>query len=271
MLRPLLAVALAFLASGASAQPALKAETVGRWPAPEANQGVAVDARHFYAVGNSVIAKYDRRTGRKVAEWSGDPARFPHLNSCAVVGRELVCAASNYPALPMSSSVEVFDPVRMAHLRSVALGPEQPGSLTWVDRKDGAWWAAFANYDGRGGEPGRDHRYTALLKFDDQWRRLEAWSFPDAVLARFAPRSTSGGAWGPDGRLYVTGHDHTEAYVLSLPRGGSVLQHLATIEVPMEGQAIAFDRSAGRVLFGIRRQVREVVAARLPEVGGPAQ
>ncbi|HEY8615124.1 hypothetical protein [Phenylobacterium sp.] len=245
----------------------LQAEVVGRWPAPEANQGVAVDARHFYAVGNSVIAKYNRRTGAKVAEWTGDPARFPHLNSCAVIGRELVCAASNYPATPHVSSVEVFDPRRMTHLRTVALGPDQPGSLTWVDRRDGAWWAAFANYDGRGGEPGRDHRYTTLVKFDDRWRRQEAWSFPAAVLAGFAPRSTSGGAWGEDGRLYVTGHDRPEVYVLALPRGGAVLDHLATISVAVEGQAIAFDRSAPRTLFGIRRPAREVVAMRLPPVG----
>jgi outer membrane protein assembly factor BamB len=269
--RSLLALILAGLASAAAAQPRLAAETIGRWPAPEANQGVAADGRHFYAVGNSVIAKYDRRTGRKLSEWTGDPARFPHLNSCAVIGRELVCAASNYPALPMTSSVEVFDPARMTHLRSVALGPDQPGSLTWVDRRDGAWWAAFANYDGRGGEPARDHRYTTLVKFDDQWRRLEAWSFPPEVLARFAPRSTSGGAWGADGRLYVTGHDHPEVYVLSLPKGGAVLEHLATIEAPMEGQAVAFDPSAPGVLFGIRRQAREVVAARLPPVTAAAQ
>jgi outer membrane protein assembly factor BamB len=267
MRRAALVLALAALGGAAFAQPALKSEVIGRWPAPEANQGVAVDARHFYAVGNSVIAKYDRRTGSKVAEWSGEPARFPHINSCAVIGRELICAASNYPAVPHVSSVEVFDPRRMVHLRSVALGPHQPGSLTWVDHRDGAWWAAFANYDGRGGEPGRDHRYTTLVKFDDHWRRLEAWSFPPTVLARFAPRSTSGGAWGADGRLYVTGHDHTEAYVLGLPKGGAVLEHLATIEIPVEGQAVAFDRSAGRVLFGIRRPVREVVAMRLPEVG----
>lgn len=243
------------------------AETLSRLPAPEAHQGVAVDQAFIYAIDNSAIAKYDRATGQKVAAWAGDPATFPHLNSCAVIGPELVCASSNHPTTPMRSTVEVFDPTTMLHLRSVTMTP-QPGSLTWVDRRENAWWACFANYDGRGGEPGRDHRFTTLVKFDDKWRVAGVWTFPESVLSRFKPRSSSGGAWGADGRLYVTGHDLPEVYVLELPRIGSVLKHVATIPVEVEGQAVAFDRSAERVLFGIRREKREVVAMKLPPVEG---
>lgn len=261
---PRLSLILALLAGPAAAQAATPAaEALRRLPAEEARQGVAVDARHLYAVTNSKIGRYDKATGRKVAEWSGDPARFPHINSCAVIGRELVCAASNFPQTPMSSSVEVFDPERMVHLRTVSLG-RRIGSLTWVDRRDGFWWACFANYEGRGGEPGRGSAYTQLVKFDDQWRRLEAWSFPASVVERFKPMSSSGGAWGPDGRLYVTGHDHPELYVLALPKGGSTLEHVATVTAPIEGQAIAFDRTRPGVVFGIRRQDREIVEIRLP-------
>jgi len=266
-MRILLALALAVLAVPAAAQEIGSAEVVRRYKAPEATQGVAVDARHFYAVANSRIAKYDKATGERVAEWSGDRARFPHINSCAVIGRELVCAASNFPETPMTSSVEVFDPARMVHLRTLSLG-QQIGSLTWIDRKDGFWWAAFANYDGKGGEPNRGSGYTQFVKFDDQWRRLEAWSFPASVVERFRPMSSSGGGWGADGLLYVTGHDHPELYVLRLPKGGSKLDHVATIAAPIEGQAIAFDKSADRALFGISRPNREVVAMRLPKVEG---
>lgn len=245
----------------------VSAQTLSRLPAPEANQGVAVDRAYVYAIGNSEIGKYDRATGQRVAQWAGDPATFPHLNSCAVIGVELVCASSNYPATPMSSTVEVFDPVTMVHLRSTPLG-RQPGSLTWIDRKDGAWWACFANYDERGGEPGRDHRFTTLLRFDDRWRVTGAWMFPKSVLARFKPRSSSGGAWGADGRLYVTGHDQPEVYVLDIPRIGNELKHVATIEVAVEGQAIAFDRTRPGVLYGISRAKREVVEMRLPPLEG---
>jgi hypothetical protein len=254
--------ALFALVAGAAGAETLTAEIVRRMPALEARQGVAVDARYVYAIDNSVIGKYDKKTGAKVAEWKGDPGRFPHLNSCAVLGRELVCASSNYPAVPMASSVEIFDPVRMVHLRSVSLGP-QVGSLTWLDRKDGAWWATFANYGDRGGEPGRDTRWTTLVKFDDQWRRMESWLFPPAVIARMTPRSSSGGAWGEDGLLYATGHDEPELYVLRLPEGGATLEHVATIAIQAEGQAIAFDRSDRRMLYGISRTKREVLAMRL--------
>jgi hypothetical protein len=234
-----------------------------RYEAPEAKQGVAVDARYLYVVDDSQIGKYDKATGKKVADWVGDPERFPHLNSCEIIGAELVCASSNYPQTPMKSSVEIFDPRRMTHLKSIALG-SQPGSLTWVDRRNGAWWAGFANYDGKGGEPGRDHRETFVVKFDDAWRPVGKWRFPDSVLDRFAPSSSSGAGWSGDGLLYVTGHTKPELYVLRLPAAGSTLEHVATVAVPIEGQAIAWDPSQPRVLFGIVRSRREVVAMQVP-------
>jgi hypothetical protein len=256
--------ALACLSAPAWAQPPLQAELVRRYDAPEANQGVAVDARSFYAIGNSEIGRYDKATGRRTGGWVGDPKVFPHLNSCAAVGPELVCASSNYPATPMTSTVEVFDRARLTHIRSIPLG-RQAGSLTWLVQKDGAWWAGFANYDGRGGEPGRDHTATALVKFDKAWRPIARWSFPKAVLDRLAPRSASGGVWGDDGLLYVTGHDAAEVYVLRVPAAGEVLEQVATIAVPVEGQAIAMD--ARRMLYGISRKNRQVVVARLPDLG----
>lgn len=241
------------------------AQVISTWPAPEARQGVAVDVDFIYAVDNAQIAKYDRKTGQKVAHFKGDPVKFPHMNSCAVIGPQLICAGSNYPATPMQSQVEVFDPKTLSHLRTIPLG-SQPGSLTVVDRKDGSWWAVFANYDGRGGQPGRDHTFTTLVRFDDRWRPQDRWTFPPEVLARMAPSSASGGVFGTDGRLYITGHDRPELYVLSVPRGGGVLDLVATIPIAVEGQAIAFDPSAPGMLFGISRGKREVVAMKLPPV-----
>jgi hypothetical protein len=122
----------------------------------------------------------------------------------------------------------------------------------------------FANYDGRGGEPGRDHRHTLLVKFDDAWRRTQAWRFPPTVLDRFAPHSSSGGGWGDDGLLYVTGHDAPELYALRL--AGGALKHVATIPIQAEGQAVAWDASQPRILFGVSRARRQVVAMRIPLV-----
>src|SRR3546814_13691061 len=97
------------------------------------------------------MGKYDKASGKRVAGWEGDPKLFPHLNSCAVVKAELVCAASNYPKLPMASSVEIFDAKTLRHIRTVSLG-RMVGSLTAMDWHGGSWWAVFANYDDRGGE-----------------------------------------------------------------------------------------------------------------------
>lgn len=251
---------LLLAASVAAAPPAVEVE---RFAVGEARQGVVADRRHVYAIDNSVIGKYDRRTRGRVALWRGDPARFIHMNSCSLLRGELVCALSNYPNTPMNSSVEWFDAKTMTHLRSHPFGHAH-GSLTWVDWHDGAWWACFAHYDGKGGEPGRDHRATVLVRYDRAFAEQAVFRFPDGLLDRFAPYSSSGGAWGDDGLLYVTGHDRPELYVLALPKIGDVLEHVATMATPTSGQAIGWDRKGGRILWSIERGTGEVVASRVP-------
>ena len=262
ILELIVALAMQAEAPAASAAPVRKAETVRRYDAG-ASQGAAAGPSDVYSVSNWRIVRFDKKTGEKRAEWTGDKARFPHINSCAVIARELVCASSNFPATPQVSTVEVFDPMTLVHKRSISLGLGT-GSITWVDRHDGAWWAMFANYDAKGGEPPRDHRHTTLVKFDDQWRRTEAWALPASVLEKIKPMSISGGGWGPDGRLYLSGHDLPELYVMQLPMGGGVLDHLDTIGMEAEGQAIDWDESDKGMLYGITRRSREVLAMRIP-------
>ena len=243
-----------------------RAETTRRY-ASDARQGVAVGPNDVYAVSNWTIARLDKTTGQEKARWTGDRVRFPHINSCTLIGdelaKELVCASSNFPGVPHVSTVEVFDPVDLHHVRSVALGLGT-GSITWVERHDGFWWAMFANYDGGGGEAPRDHRHTTLVKFDDQWRLVEAWALPPSILERIKPMSISGGGWGPDGRLYLTGHDLPELYVVAIPDGGGVLDHVETYGIEAEGQAVDWDESAPGMLYGITRRTREILAMRAP-------
>ncbi len=242
------------------------AVTVRRYPA-RATQGVAVGPSDIYAVSNFTLTRFDKATGEQKAEWVGDRARFPHINSCSVIDvsgaeAELVCASSNFPGVPHVSTVEVFDPVALTHQRSIALGLGT-GSITWVDRHDGFWWAMFANYDGRGGEAPRDHRHTTLVQFDDQWRKVQAWALPPSILERIAPMSVSGGGWGPDGRLWLSGHDRPELYVVSIPDGGGVLDHLETRGMDAQGQAMDWDESDPGMLYGITRSTREILAMRV--------
>ena len=170
------------------------AETVRRYDA-NASQGAAVGPNDVYTVRNFELIRFDKKTGQEKARWTGDKARFPHINSCAVIAKDLVCASSNYPSSPHVSTVEFFDPVTLAHRKSGSLGLGT-GSITWGDRHDGAWWAMFANYDKNGAEAPRDHTWTTLVKFDDQWRKLEGWALPKTILDRIAPMRVSAGGFG---------------------------------------------------------------------------
>ena len=238
-----------------------RSKEIARFDAPEAVQAVAVDAKHFYAIANSRIGKYDKRTGDRVATWSStDELPLKHLNSGIVMDGKLYCAHSNYPTSPETSSVEIWDAVSLEHIASHSFGIYE-GSLTWIDQRDGAWWAVFAHYNREGND--KTNRWTSLVKFDTEWRRLAAWTFPDEVVSRFTPNSCSGGSWGPDGMLYCSGHDLGELYRLELPRSGSILKHVDTIELPITGQGFAWDRNEQHRVFGINRPKRQVVVAEI--------
>lgn len=250
------------------AQPqSLRFEEKGRLPAAEANQAVAVDDEYVYAIDNRAIGKYDKATGEKADHWSGaEEGRIHHLNSGVVIDDTLYCAHSNFPEVPMVSSIELWDVETMTHVGRHAFGIYE-GSATWVDRHDGAWWVVFAHYAGEGGVSGKGPAWTRLVRFDDAWRRTGGWVFPASLIEQFRPYSNSGGAWGPKGRLYVTGHDATEVYVLERPAAGATLRLVDTLTFPGQGQGIAWSPSAPNVLYGIRRADRTIVWARLQDEG----
>lgn len=248
---------------GCCAQTSQPLRVIHRFSATEATQAVAVDAKFFYAIGSASIGKYDKQTGERVAGWQeARDGRVAHLNSGIVVGRELLCAHSNYPDLPMVSSIEVFDTKRMAHVRTIPL-PAGLGSATWIERKGRDWWVTFAHYAGRGGEPGKGPEHTRLVRFDDKWRQQRAWTFPAALVARWDGMSSSGGVWIDSRRLYTTGHHVPEIYVLELPTSGSELVLREILPSENEGQGIAFDRATKR-LYSIQRRTREVLVSKLP-------
>ena len=244
----------------------LVAEEVRRWKPRGANQGVAVDAKHFYGIGNYVVGKYDKVSGERVAEWVGlRGGATVHLNGGLIQDGQLVLAHSNFPQLPMASSLEYFDPASVRPVKSVSLGIRH-GSLTWAEKKDGFWWACFAHYNDQGTGPGTDNRSTMVGKFDENWQLLESWLFPSQVVASWGKSSCSGGSWGDDGLLYTTGHDASELYVLRLPKMGVTLEYVTMIKVPFEGQSWAWDRTDRRVIYGIIRRTGEVVVAKVPEL-----
>ncbi|SEI38364.1 hypothetical protein SAMN05216327_10193 [Dyadobacter sp. SG02] len=239
--------------------------TVKTFDVGEAKQAVAVDAQHFYVINNSTITKHLKTDGKLVATWDGTKEGIVHLNSGVVIKGRLYCANSNYPEIPMTSSVEIFDVKTMKHVDTHSFGIAQHGSLTWLDQKDGHWFIGFAHYAGKEASEGRDVRWTSLVKYDMEWRQVEAWVFPKNLVDLFTPKSNSGGAWGGDGLLYCTGHDRGEVYVLKLPKSGYTLQHISTLPAPIKGQGIAIDRSVvGKIsLYGIQRSKHTVTVSEI--------
>lgn len=236
---------LALFSSSANAQ---EWRATGSMPAVEANQAAAADERFVYAIGNSAIAKYDRRTGERLAISTGAAT---HLNSGFVWQGRIYCAHSNYPQIPEQSEVKVLD-VETMRLGTVKDFGNFGGSLTWVIRKDNSWWCNFARY-------GDDNAQTFLVKFDAEWRELGRWTYPSEVVRELGRYSLSGGIWREE-TLLVTGHDDPVLYRLRLPKNGTVLEFIDKQAVPFTGQGIAPDPVTGG-LIGINRPKKQIVFA----------
>jgi hypothetical protein len=173
----------------------------------------------------------------------------------------------------MSSSIEILNANTLEYVDSFSFGVLL-GSLTWLDFHQDHWWATFANYDLV--HPGESQPYgttaaTTLVKMDNEFNILQQWLFPEILHSRFTPMSNSGGSWGADGFLYITGHDHPEVYVLQIPELGSEVHWLATVKVPwIEGQGIAWDRTTeSRVMWGISRSEEKVFSFSIPDILQP--
>jgi len=229
----------------------------------EARQGVAIDENYIYVIGSTKIGKYEKDTGNSVAKWEEtENGPIIHLDSGVIIEGKLYCAHSNYPGVPMTSSIEIWDAETLKHIDSYSFGIHW-GSCTWVDRHNGFWWAAFAHYEKWKHVTGKGSEWTTVVKFDDQWNDLEAWVFPENVVERFRPMSNSGGSWGPDSLLYCSGHDRSELYALRIPQKGSELELVEIIPITILGQGIAWDRSEENIIYGIRKKDKQVIVSEI--------
>ncbi len=233
-------------------------EELKRFKAEEAHQGVAVDDTYFYAITNSAIGKYRKDNGERNGGWKeAKDGHIKHLNAGAVLDGKLYCAHSNFPEIPMKSSVEIWDPQTMQHLQSIDVSTTG-GSLTWVDRREDKWYACFAQY-AKTGDPAK----TRIVMYDAQWKNLGELRFPGEVVEKFGKNSSSGGSFGPGGKLFITGHDAQELYVLGLPNKGDVLLWQGEMPISAHGQAFAWDRAEPGFLYSIDRKTSEVIVSRI--------
>ena len=220
----------------------------GKLAAPEAHQAAAADDKFVYAITNTLVAKYDRQSGERLATSTGEAK---HLNSGFLWERKLYCAHSNYPTTPEQSEIKVLD-LETLRLTTFKDFGNFGGSLTWAVRHDEHWWCNFARY-------GADNAQTFLVKFNNDWREQGRWTYPAEVIRELNRMSLSGGLWR-DGSLLVTGHDDPVLFRLRIPKTGNVLEFTGTQSVPFTGQGIAHDPKTGG-LVGINRGKHLVVFA----------
>ena len=208
--------------------------------------------------------RLSRRHIDRVAHWGDEDGLIIHLDSGVIIDGKLYCAHSNYPGIPMTSSVEIWDTQTLQHIETHSFGIQR-GSCTWVDYHNGFWWAAFSHYEKWKSHTGKGKgtEWTTVVKFDNQWRDLQAWVLPTDITDKIKPMSNSGGSWGPDGLLYCTGHDLPELYALRIPKKGSILELVETVPMNIFGQGIAWDRSKEGFIYGIRKKDKLVVVSKL--------
>lgn len=89
--------ALLSLAAAAEAQTTFT--QVAEFNIPEANQGVGVDEDYFYAVDNTVLAKY-RKDGTFVQKANYADIGVIHLDSATVLDGKILLLALQLPLLP---------------------------------------------------------------------------------------------------------------------------------------------------------------------------
>jgi hypothetical protein len=226
----------------------------------EAVQGVAVDKDHFYTINTRGIGKYEKLTGKFIKELKMTTGPIIHLDGAIVIKDKLYCAHSNYPGIPMKSSIEIFSTSDLKHTGTHVFEVNH-GSCTWADFYKNSWWVCFAQYDQFKASTGKGSEGTVLVRYDSKWNEKESWTFPEKIINEIKPMSVSGGSWGPDGKLYVTGHDSASIYILKLPAKGHILEYTGTAKIESRGQGIAWDRSGSNRLYGIIRKENAVVVS----------
>jgi hypothetical protein len=213
-----------------------------------ATQAAAATDKHIYVVSNFHVVTYDRATGKLLATSEG---KAEHLNSAFVWKGKVYCAHSNYPKKPDTSEIRVYDP-DTNKLTVFHDFKDPPGSLVWNVHDGKNWWCCFAHYQA-------DNAKTVLIKMTDEFKELQRWTFPKAVVDDWDKMSASGGIWEGD-TLLVSHHHYKVLYRLKVPKDGKELELVEALECPFPGQGIAADpKTAG--LVGIDRGARKVLFA----------
>ena len=217
------------------------------YKAKEATQGVAIDRRHFYAIGSDEIGKYGRKSGKRILV---KKLPFKHIKGGTIVNGDLVIVntppkhqGENALIWLDSFTLEIIDMITLPHMQ---------GEITWVDWAWDKWWICDAQYK-------ENVKDTCIYCFNPDWVLEGFWKLPKVVTESIEPKSLSGGSWFGE-FLCVSDYDKPELYVLDLPEKKIHAKLLRTVQVCFDGQGFAFERGKGSVyVWGIRRDESVVV------------
>jgi hypothetical protein len=115
----------------------------------------------------------------------------------------------------VKNSTEIVDIAPLQHLKSHLVGTSS-GWFNWLDRRGDSGGKRLLTTTGHSAGQASDvvsdqeTAGTVIVKMEDDFRIAQSWVLPASLLMRLAPMSNSSDSWGPDSRLYLSGHDRAE-------------------------------------------------------------
>lgn len=202
----------------------------------EATQGVFVDNKFIYTLGNSTIGKYNKQTGKKIKIIH---TNFKHFNS-GTVHNGLLYITHNPK---MSNSIVIFT-TDLILVKIISI--PYSGSLTWINFNNGSWYGCLAYYN-------KDIQKSRIVKFNSKWKIIKIWKYPKELLNKFYPYSNSGGQFININTLLLTGHDKKELYVTYIT--DNIIKLVKIIPVTFAGQSFSVNNN---IIYGIERKTKNI-------------
>lgn len=198
----------------------------------EAKNGVALDGKHFYAISNSCIGKYSRKTGKKVLS---KQFPFKNISGGTFVNGDLVVINNS----SKSGNILIWlDPDTLDIIDTMPV-PQVSGTLSWIDWAWDKWWVCDAFFK-------KNVKETSIYCFNQDWVLEGYWKLPKSIVNEIKPESLLGGAWFGE-YLCVMSNDNPEMYILELPEHSLYAKLVKKVQVCFDGRGFALERGKGNV------------------------
>lgn len=250
-------------------------------------QGVIIDNNFFYPINKQTISKYNIKTGKN--ELSKSFSNHPRINTLhsgiSVSDKLFVCNQK----INGRNTIEVFNKnLEQEYFINVS---GDTGKLVWIDYYKKYWWGCFAHSDKNiqntivvefytsAEAIGADSLITRETReFDKEskdplnssktreldvekppphWHIRNRWYLPYKAKKSLFPYSCSGGSFGRDGLLYLTGQFQNKLYVMGFHETSPMMTLNHIKETSLYGGGIDWNRRF-QILAGINSETSTV-------------